>query len=87
MAESPIELHPRDLMMPMARIEGFYVGNWIARQSPLTLLGVLRSVKRLTAEGVFETEVSETYPLEQVAAAVASSLRPGRTGKVMLRMG
>jgi NADPH:quinone reductase-like Zn-dependent oxidoreductase len=87
MAETPIELHPRDLMMPMARIEGFYAGNWVARQSPLKLLGVLRAVKRLTAEGVFETEVSETYPLEQVAAAVAASLRPGRTGKVMLRIG
>jgi len=87
MAESPVELQPRDLMMPMTRIEGFYVGNWIARQSPLKLLGVLRTVKRLTAEGLFETDVSETYPLDQVATAVAASLQPGRTGKVMLRMG
>ena len=87
MAESPVELQPRDLMMPMTRIEGFYVGNWIARQSPLKLLGVLRTVKRLTAEGLFETEVSETYPLDRVAAAVAASLQAGRTGKVMLRIG
>jgi NADPH:quinone reductase-like Zn-dependent oxidoreductase len=86
MAESPVELQPRDLMMPMARIEGFYAGNWIARQSPLKLLGVLSAVKRLTAEGLFETEVSETYPLDQVAAAVAASLQPGRTGKVMLQI-
>lgn len=87
MAESPIELHPRDLMMPMAQVEGFYVGNWIARQSPLKLLGVLRAVKRLTAEGLFETDVSETYPLDRVADAVAASLQAGRTGKVVLRIG
>jgi hypothetical protein len=31
--------------------------------------------------------VSETYPLEQVSTAVAASLKPGRTGKVMLRIG
>jgi NADPH:quinone reductase-like Zn-dependent oxidoreductase len=86
MAETPIALHSRDLMMPMARIEGFYVGNWIARQSPLKLLGVLHAVKRLTAEGLFETDVSEIFPLEQVARAVAASLQVGRTGKVMLRI-
>ena len=31
--------------------------------------------------------VSEIYPLKQVSAAVAASLKPGRTGKVMLRIG
>jgi hypothetical protein len=36
---------------------------------------------------VFHTEVGEIYPLEQVNAAIAASLVPGRTGKVMLRLG
>jgi len=47
---------------------------------------VLRAVKRLTVEGVFHTEVTDTYPLEQAATAVAAAIRPGRTGKVMLRI-
>ena len=51
-----------------------------------TLLGMLRAVRRLTVEGLFRTEVRETYPLEQVQAAIAASLAPGRTGKVMLRL-
>ncbi|MGB7737713.1 MAG: zinc-dependent alcohol dehydrogenase family protein [Steroidobacteraceae bacterium] len=87
LADSPIEIPSRDLMMPLAQVSGFYFGNWIAQQSPLKVLGVLRAVKRLTAEGVFHTDVTETYPLDQAAMAVAASLQQGRTGKVMLRIG
>jgi NADPH:quinone reductase-like Zn-dependent oxidoreductase len=87
LADSPIEIPSRDLMMPLAQVTGFYLGNWMARQSPLKLLGVLRAVKRLTAAGAFHTEVGQTYPLEQAATAVAASLEHGRTGKVMLRIG
>lgn len=86
MADSPVDLEVRDLMMPLARIEGFYLGNWMPHQSPLKLLGVLRAVKKLTAQGVFHTEVSEILPLDEAAKAVAASLNPGRTGKVMLRI-
>jgi NADPH2:quinone reductase len=87
LADTPIEIPARDLMMPLAQVSGFYLGLWMAQRSPLKLLGLLRAMKRLTAEGVFQTEVSEVYPLEQVAVAVAASLKPGRTGKVMLRIG
>lgn len=87
LADAPIEFPARDLMMPLAQVTGFYLGNWMAQQSPLRLLRLLHAVKRLTAEGVFETDVSGTYPLEQVSAAVAASIKPGRTGKVMLRIG
>ena len=87
LADAPIEFPARDLMMPLAQVSGFYLGNWMAQQSPIRLLGLLRAVKRLTAEGVFQTDVSEIYPLEQASAAVAASLKPGRTGKVMLRIG
>ena len=87
LADSPLQVPGRDLMMPVAQVSGFLLPNWMALQSPLKLLGVLRAVKRLTVEGVFHTEVSETYPLEQAARAVEAALVPGRTGKVMLRMG
>jgi NADPH2:quinone reductase len=86
MADSPFDVAVRDLMMPLARLEGFYLGNWMPHQSPLKLLGVLRAVKKLTAQGVFHTGVAETFPLEDAAKAVAASLETGRTGKVMLRI-
>ena len=86
LADAPIALPSRDLMMPMAHVSGFLLPTWLAGQSPLTLLGALRQVRRLMADGVFHAEVAETYPLDRVAEAVAASLKPGRTGKVMLSM-
>jgi len=73
--------------MPVAHISGFLLPNWMAQQSMLTLLGVLRDVKRLTLKGIFNSEVAESYRLEQVADAVSAALQQGRTGKVMLRIG
>jgi NADPH:quinone reductase-like Zn-dependent oxidoreductase len=86
LANTPMQIPGRDLMMPVARVSGFLLPNWMSLQSPLKLLGILRAVKKLTVAGVFHTEVTETFPLEQVAAAVHAALRPGRTGKVMLRI-
>jgi NADPH:quinone reductase-like Zn-dependent oxidoreductase len=87
LADSPLQIPGRDLMMPVAHVSGFLLPNWMALQSPLKLLGVLRAVKRLTIEGVFHTEIGTTFPLEEAAQAVAAALEPGRTGKVMLRIG
>jgi NADPH2:quinone reductase len=87
MADRPVDIAVRDLMMPLASVQGFYLGNWMPHQSPLKLLGVLRAIKRLAAQGVFHTEVSEVFPLDQAANAVSASLQPGRTGKVLLRIG
>jgi len=86
LADSPLQVPGRDLMMPVAQVSGFLLPNWMALQSPLKLLGVLRAVKRLTIEGVFHTEVTDTFPFEQAATAVAAAIKPGRTGKVMLRI-
>lgn len=83
---TPMQIPGRDLMMPVARISGFFLGNWLAQQSPLKLLATLRAVKKLTRQGVFHTEVTEVFPLAQVEAAVAAATRPGRTGKVLLRL-
>jgi len=87
LANRPLQLAIRDLMMPMATISGFLLPNWISQQSPLKLLSVMGQVKRLTRDGLFTTEVSSVYPLDQVARAVTAALQPGRTGKVMLRIG
>jgi len=86
LADGPLEIPGRDLMMPVAGVSGFLLPNWLAQQSPLKLLGVLRAVRRLTVEGVFHTGVGATLPLQEAARAVAASLEAGRTGKVMLRI-
>lgn len=84
--DRPMQVAVRDLMMPVASVTGFYLGNWMAQHSPLKLLGVLRTVRKLALEGTFRADVAAVYPLEQVAAAVRASVAPGRTGKVLLRI-
>jgi NADPH:quinone reductase len=86
LANTPLTLPLRDLMMPSAEISGFLLPNWLAAQSPLRLLGVLRTARRLMAQGMFDTEVTETFGLDQVSAAIAAATQPGRTGKVVLRI-
>ena len=87
LADGPLSIPGRDLLMPGVQMAGFYLGQWAAQQSLLGMLGTLRAVKRLTIDGVFHTEVGETFPLERAARAVAASVEPGRTGKVLLRIG
>ncbi len=87
LGNSPLQIPGRDLMMPVAQISGFLLPNWMAQQSLLTLLRVLRTVMRLTRQGYFHTEVTETYALDDVVSAVEAALKPGRTGKVMLKIG
>lgn len=87
LSDEPLRIPSRDLMMPNAKVSGFYLGNWIARQSPFRLLSVLRTVRNLSAEGVFRAAVAEVFPLESAAEAVAATMAPGRTGKILLRIG
>ncbi len=86
LANSPLRLPIRDLMMPAAQVSGFLLPNWLRQQTLLKRLAVLRAVKRLTMQGVFSTDVSAYYPLDEVTDAVTAALQPGRTGKVMLRI-
>ena len=87
LANRPLPLPVRDLMMPVAHVSGFMLPNWMLQQTPLKLLSVLRQVKRLTVEGIFTTEVASVYPLAEITRAVSAALQPGRTGKVLLSMG
>jgi NADPH:quinone reductase-like Zn-dependent oxidoreductase len=86
LGDAPLAIPGRDLMMPVAHLSGFLLPNWMAQQSPLKLLGVLRAVKKLTVEGVFHTDVAATYPLDQVADAVTAAIAPGRAGKILVRL-
>lgn len=86
LANAPISLHVRDLMMPLGRVSGFYLANWLSQQSLLKRLEIIRAVTRLTRQGAFATEVTETFSIDDAARAAAAAVQPGRTGKVMLRM-
>lgn len=86
LAGEPIPLDSRRLMTGQKSVEGFWLSDWVPRQGVLTMLRLFGTIKDLLREKVVTTEVGKTYPLDQVAAAVAEAARPGRDGKVLLRI-
>lgn len=86
LADQAISLPSRDLMMPLGRLSGFFAGAWLAQQSPLKILMAIRQVRKLLQCGVLGAEVEQVYDMEQVEQALAASMTPGRSGKILLRM-
>jgi len=85
--ERPLEFSPRELMTREASVEGFWLGPWLASQGLLAKLRLIKTVARLVAAGVLDSEIGETFSLERVVDAVTASETPGRGGKVLLEIG
>jgi len=84
LGREPISLPPRDIMMPMTSIEGFYLAAYLADRSLLQRLGLVRKTAKLIETGVLGTPVEQTYRLDDLHAALEHARRPGRTGKILL---
>lgn len=83
----PICLNPRDLFGGRRSLEGFYLGWWLERRSIVKNLRLFREIGGLIREGVLETEIGSIHGLDRIGDAVRDAESPGRSGKVLLRMG
>ena len=75
------------LFLGVKRIEGFWLSEWARRHSIVTMIRLFRRIHELMAKGVLTTEIGPTFPLEDIKDAVRQASTPGRSGKVLLRMG
>jgi NADPH:quinone reductase-like Zn-dependent oxidoreductase len=82
----PLPLSPRDLIATSATIEGFWLGDWMAGQSLLGKLKLVRTITGLMLEGVLVSDVGQSFPLEAIAEAVTAAEKVGRGGKVLLKI-
>jgi NADPH:quinone reductase-like Zn-dependent oxidoreductase len=82
----PLTVDPRVLMVGERRVEGFWLSNWARRQGVLTMLALFREIGRLLKEGVLTSPVGASFPLEEIRSAVQEAEKPGRAGKVLLRI-
>jgi NADPH:quinone reductase len=87
LADDPIPLDPRVLMVGQKRIEGFWLSEWVRDRGALAMLRLFRRITRLLRAGVLTTEVAASYPLDQIQEAVRKAEAPGRRGKVLLCLG
>ena len=82
----PIPVDPRELISGQKRVEGFWLAEWAPAQSALGMLKLFREVFALMRAGVLITEVAASYPLDDIQTAVRAAEKPGRTGKILLRI-
>jgi NADPH2:quinone reductase len=86
LADSPIPLPSRDMMMPVTQMSGFFALNWLALQPAEKLPAIFAGMGKLAMQGVFDSPVDATYPLERVREAIEASRVRGRAGKILLRI-
>jgi NADPH:quinone reductase len=86
LSDEALSLHPRKLLSAAVRIDGFWLGDWAKRQSIPTMLRLFSEVRSLIQDGTLSSDIAATYPLAQAADAVEHATRPGKGGKVILKI-
>jgi NADPH:quinone reductase-like Zn-dependent oxidoreductase len=87
LANEPLRIDSRTLMVGRKTVEGFWLSEWAQGQGVLTLLGLFRRIRKLLRAGVLTTEVAASFPPEQIREAVIRAQAPGQPGKVLLKFG
>jgi NADPH:quinone reductase len=87
LADEPIQIHPRNLLVGQKRIEGFWLSQWGPKQGIVTMLSLIRRIGKLFRAGVVTSEIGATFGLDDVQQAVRQAGSVGKHGKVILRIG
>jgi NADPH2:quinone reductase len=83
----PIPVDPRLLIAGQKRIEGFWLSEWVRAQGVWSMLKLFREICALIRAGVLITPVAASYNLDEIQTAVVEAEKPGRTGKILLKIG
>lgn len=87
LSEEPLSLSPRVLMVGRKSVEGFWLSEWSRAQNVVTMLRLFGRIQQLLRAGVLTSDVTATYEMADIHKAVQHAAQPGRTGKVLLRLG
>jgi NADPH:quinone reductase-like Zn-dependent oxidoreductase len=68
-------------------VRGFWVVNWLRSASRAEIESVFAELASLVARGVISIPVDQTYSLDQWEEAIAQSVSPSRTGKILFVFG
>jgi len=82
-----VTVSSRDLMTPCAKIEGFFLTNWLGQCNLLKKLAVTRATASLVQSGELTSDIRKTFTLDEYRDAIAEVRKPGNQGKVLLGMG
>ena len=81
----PLQFSPRTLMVQAAKIEGFWLGNYMQSIRLPSKLRLIRRLNSLIARGVLHTEIVGEFSLDQISDAIECAR--STDGKTLLRIG
>lgn len=85
LSNEPLVFSPRTLMTKGSRIEGFWLGSFMANASLVFKLRLVRRLTKLIQSGVLSTEIARSYTLDEISDAVKASENSAITGKSLLK--
>jgi len=86
LSHQPLQFSSRDLMTPGASVEGFWLGNFMAKLGLLKKLSIVSKVGSLMKAGILVSEIGKTFTLDEIREACVEAERTARGGKVLLRI-
>lgn len=86
LSPEPTAFDPRDLLGRGLRFEGFWLARWMAAAPLHRRLTTVRKVANLMRAGVLVNDAGQSFPLDDIAAAVRHSESKARGGKAWLRI-
>jgi mitochondrial enoyl-[acyl-carrier protein] reductase / trans-2-enoyl-CoA reductase len=76
----------RDTIFRNVTLRGFWLRRWYVVTPPETIGATYRMLATKVAEGALRVEVEKVYPFREIQQAVAHAGRPGRAGKILVRL-
>jgi len=86
MSGEPISVDPRFMISNTAAVQGFWLGEWVRKQSVLKMLGLVSEVRGLVRTGTLKATIAAAYALDNVKDAVTHAAKDARGGKVLVKM-
>lgn len=86
LSNEPLLIDPRVLITTSSKVEGFWLGSFMAGVSLPFKLNLVRRLTKLIEAGVLGTEIAQTHTLDQIHDAVKAAEDSAVQGKVLLRI-
>lgn len=86
LSEAPATLHPGTMIFKEARVEGFWLSQWLPRKSLPAMLWTLRQATRALKGGFAESRIARIVDLAEAADAPAAYAAGMSAGKTLIRL-
>ncbi|QDU60121.1 Quinone oxidoreductase 1 [Planctomycetes bacterium Pan216] len=87
LSNTPLSFSSRDLMTPGTSVEGFWLANYMEQLALPSKIMLMRTITGLIKDGILESEIGESFALDDIKQAATEAEKVARGGKVLLKFG